>query len=320
MTATRWLAIFVCGAFFGCDGGGPSGEVVPIVRLAGDPTALAVDADNVYVTSSRFESSISWGFIERAPKGGGNPETIAEAAPTTSLVLDEDAVYFMTYDDGPLRVDKGGGVVTAISAVPCAACWDLALDAETIYFTEWFGDEGVVRSIPKEPSSDSTVLASDFGLPLRLVIDETHVYWGNQAGEVWSVAKAGGDSLLLATSAGLADFVALDAEFVYFTSGGRGTGAGRVSRVPKQGGPVEILAEVTNATGAVRGLAIANARVYVGTDEGIVSLPLTGGDTTMLSGTESVGNDIETDGEFIYWISESGNDVHRRAVEGTGGG
>ena len=290
------------------------------MRLAGDPTALAVDADYVYVTSSRFESSVSWGFIERAPKGGGSPETIAETAPTTSLALDGNAVYFMTYDDGPLRVDKVGGAVTAISAVPCAACWDLALDAETIYFTEWFGDEGLVRSIPNAPSSDSTVLASDLGLPLRLVIDETHVYWGNQAGEVWSVAKAGGDSVLLATSTGLADFVALDEEFVYFTSGGRGTGAGRVSRVPKQGGPVEGLAEVTNNTGAVRGLAIANARLYVGTDEGIVSLPVTGDDPILLQGTETVGNDIETDGEFIYWISESGGGVHRRPVEGSGGG
>jgi hypothetical protein len=320
MKATRWLAIFACGATFGCGDDEPSREEPPIVSLAGQPTSLALDADSVYVTSSLFEGSESRGFIERAPKGGGSPETIAEAAPTTSLALDELAVYFMTNRDGPLRVDKVGGTVTAISAVPCAACWDLALDDQTIYFTEWFGDEGFVRSIPNEPNSDSTVLASDFGLPLRLVIDETHVYWGNQVGEVWSVAKAGGGSLLLATSAGLADFLALDEEFVYFTSGGRGTGAGRVSRVPKQGGPVEGLAEVTNNTGGVRGLAIADARLYVGTDEGIVSLPLVGGDGTMLSGTESVGNDIETDGEFIYWISEAGGGVHRRAVEGSSGG
>jgi hypothetical protein len=129
------------------------------------------------------------------------------------------------------------------------------------------------------------------------------VYWGNEAGEIWSVSKQGGDAIRLATGPQPANYICLDENYVYFTSGGTSNNDGRVSRLPKQGGDVTVISELGEY---LHGLAVTNGRVYAGTGTGIHVFATDGAGPALIPGTSSVGNEIAADSDAIYWISDDG--------------
>jgi hypothetical protein len=188
--------------------------------------------------------------------------------------------------------------------------WGIVADADCVYYATWQDMAGYVASTTKD-GVQRAVLASDPGLPLRIIMDLANVYWGNQAGEVWTAPKQGGGApVRLAAGPKPADYLAQDDTHIYFTGGGLWGGApGWVSRVAKQGGEAQTLVEIADFP---QGIAVRAGVVYVGTNEGILTVGTDGAGRSVLEGTASVGNEIAADADAIYWISDSGG-VYRLA-------
>jgi hypothetical protein len=102
---------------------------------------------------------------------------------------------------------------------------------------------------PGKPGPVTSFATSNPGV-YELALDATHVYWvvdgtfGKQ-GEVWRADRATGASEVLAVVPERVYSLTLDAAHVYFvqTIAAIDTGGGSVLRVPKQGGPIEIIAD-----------------------------------------------------------------------------
>ena len=304
-------ALVTCVALSGCGGTDEAGDIEPLVDFGSSnafpqATSLALDADHIYVSAPDGDL----GFIQRLPKTGGPAEQLAELPQRTMQVaVDDSHVYFTDMAGGPRAVSKLGGEVVYIGGGGGGIVWTVAVDATRVYWTRWPGSAtGSIESAAKD-GTDLQVLSTSESLGLRLVVDDSHVFWGDQAGQVWAIPKQGGEAVRLAAESKLADHLALDETYVYFTSGGIPDGDGRVSRVPKTGGEAQALAEID---GYPQGIAVDSGRLYVGTQEGIVSMATDGTDRRLLPGTRSVGNELDNDGEAIYWVSDSGG-VYRLA-------
>lgn len=105
----------------------------------------------------------------------------------------------------------------------------------------------------------------------------------------------------------------LDGAFVYFT----GANTGTLSRVPKSGGAVEVLAR----GGYTAGVAVDEAAVYwTDAEAGLFRTDKAGGDTVALA--RAVGSDegIALDATRVYWaVSPSGGPYQLAQIDKAGG-
>jgi hypothetical protein len=302
------VAVTVLG-FFSCLACGTADDtsIPPLVNLeiankTVQPVSLALDSDNIYVSSQVYDAQLKHlsGVIHRVAKGGGTVLTISnDAQPTQGVAVDDISVYYTDETGGPRSTGKEGGTVKLVGT-DTENVWSVAVDADHVYWTG--ADTGTIGSSTKN-GVDKSVLAADAGQPIRITYDATRVYWCNLAGEVWSVSKQGGDQVKLASGSRPADYIVLDDDYVYFTGGGVATKDGSVSRVPKQGGNSTAIAQLGDSP---QGLALNNGKLYVGTASGIQSFSTDGTDQKLLTGTATVGNDIAVDSDAVYWISDDG--------------
>ncbi|MDI1431843.1 hypothetical protein [Polyangium sorediatum] len=142
----------------------PSGHIVRVPKAGGaieeitPPTTvayhyfaqeLAVDGTNVYWVEP------SAGTLMKVPKEGGTPVVLAkDLADPVSLTLDGDSVYVTlrgkdggSLDErGVLRVPKEGGDVADVARGPQISAFDVAVDAEHVYWTARVVSAGVTAS------------------------------------------------------------------------------------------------------------------------------------------------------------------------------
>jgi len=163
--------------------------------------------------------------------------------------------------------------------------WGVAVDFGYVYWTTWVaqsGELGVIAWADKV-SGEVLALATDQDRPLRLALDETHVYWTNgdrgEGGVLRRVPKSGGDVVTLTAGASPDGFIAVDDLDVYFI----GAGTNDLMAVPKAGGPSTLIAALSVGLGA---MATDGERVYASGTDGIHVVERDGSSVERLAGTE----------------------------------
>jgi sugar lactone lactonase YvrE len=196
-------------------------------------------------------------------------EADAAVAPSSAVILgagpafavdvhvDEQAVYWATCDEVShsaevFRMTLDGRVIVRLLELD-QRVYRIAIDDTHVYAAVYGGDlfEKNTGSIVRVPKLGGTVetLAADLTRPYAIAVDDTHVFFGTSNDEAGlhalsRVVKTGGEPELLVPS--VPGLVALDLDhvFVYFTE----ARAGRISRIYKTGGSVQVISSGWTAT------------------------------------------------------------------------
>ena len=163
------------------------------------------------------------------------------------------------------------------------------------------------------------------GAPLShassIAVDDTDVYWVSGDGTIQRQSKSGGGVTVLGVDAcRTADSVAVDDAYVYWSHGYTGRSCpATVSRMPKPGGPVTVVA--ANFVFPDHGRIVVDDRavyfVAISTDatpiDGSIrsaakvwSVPKDGGTPVAIGGPIARGQPA-TDGRDVYWLSVPGD-------------
>jgi len=215
------------------------GTPITLAALGGYPMGLAVDATNVYLTTTTgcvFSSTGHLGYeLMSIPVDGGTPtrliSELSSDASAHGVAIDNANIYWS-------YVELPAGIYHLSRTEPMLG--------------------GKILKLPLGGGTP-TVLASGFSQPLSVVVDGTNVYFTDNIGyTVMSVPIAGGLPTTLAKSTdGNEPFViAVDANHVYWTHGGQGA---EIRRVPLGGGTPTIVASGLNYPNA---LVIDTTSIY----------------------------------------------------------
>jgi hypothetical protein len=213
----------------------------PVTVLAKDQLGaygIAVDSESVYFAAADH--------IGKVPLGGGTDTTLVAniwsgGANGQSLAIDATTVYFALLDGTVESVPLGGGAVTTLTKSP-GYLYDIALGGDKLYWGSTDNDHnflGTIRSVGIGGGS-SEAIAQHQNLPNAVHLDGTTVYFaGVEVAPLASVPVDGGPVNVLATSASVyPGGITVDEQYVYWTDWINGT----LSRVPKGGGGVTVLA------------------------------------------------------------------------------
>jgi hypothetical protein len=227
------------------------------------------------------------GTVMSEPETGGPITTIALNQDWPyAIAVDDDNVYWTNYDS---QYAPGGGSGTSGSVMkqpltgggtPIALATGLegptaiAIDATNVYFAQSVG--GTIKSVPiaSTGSGPVTVLAT-LQTPYGIAVQNGVVYWTNYGG----------------------------------TTGPNGNSYASVMSISSSGpdaGGAKILTAATNAAGAY-GIAVNATTIFftaqnnTGTATSVESLPLAGGNPTVLAPGQLQATGIAIDGTNIYW-------------------
>jgi hypothetical protein len=195
-------------------------------------------------------------------------------APGYEHATEDAASYFVTY-----RYFSDWGLARTAKA-PTA--WSVPLVVTDGRFSALASDGLHVYIASKSGIGVTTALAGDPLVPFSpgpegapdIAVDGRSVYWLTLGGDVLRLDKdkAGQPPIVLASGVPSLARVALDADFVYFTSGGGASGQGSLLCAPKAGGAITQLA---SGLAGPTGLAVHATGIYVvNHDDGtVVRLP-----------------------------------------------
>lgn len=244
------------------------------------PSALAADASFLYFASGGPEEAETGdrndGYVYRAKPGTSELEAMIPADPDPKALWVDDAhVYWASGgDDDPV-------IPSAIRRVAKAS-----LEVETLV---------------------------EVGYAVSLLGDASTLYFGDGWGEkLYAMPLDGGEPVVLASDAGIPEFLAQDAAHVYWTGG---AATNKVYRVAKSGGEVTVIAE-DEAEPA--GIAVDAEFVYwanVG-DGGVYKAPIAGGQKTLIHQGVSMSG-LALRGSTLFSTDTSGNrSVNAHDLEG----
>ncbi|WP_437787598.1 DUF5050 domain-containing protein [Sorangium sp. So ce1097] len=234
------------------------------------PSALAADASFLYFASGGPEEAETGdrndGYVYRAKPGATELEAMIPADPDPKALWVNDAhVYWASGgDDDPV--------------LPSA-----------------------IRRVDKESLEVETLV--EVGYAVSLIGDASTLYFGDGWGEkLYKMPLEGGEPVVLASDAGIPEFLAQDAEHIYWTGG---AATNKVYKVAKSGGEVTVIAD-NEAEPA--GIAVDAAFVYwanVG-DGGVFKAPIAGGQKTLIHQGVSMSG-LALRGSTLFSTDTSGN-------------
>ena len=216
------------------------------------PKFLTARAGYVYWgEQAAFSETDSPGNVHRRPAGGGAIETLASPYSPRGITADDAHAYWVTWNgqviahdlDSGTSVTWGNGLINAI---------DIDIDPAGVVVAQGGNETSNPGSI--QGFADGGASAPSIGprpnLPSGLRLDGNNVYWAEQgkqdagaAGSINRVSRFGtGSPLVLCQAQASAQFVAVNAKYVYFTAAGLGANDGELRRVLKDGsGTCELL-------------------------------------------------------------------------------
>jgi hypothetical protein len=227
----------VCG--HDCLGGEcTAGQCQAVTLLSGLdwPTRIAVDATNIYWTSSEA------GTVTKMPIAGGSQTVLATGQKgATGIAVDASSVYWATYLNNALTKmpQTGGPFGNLYSAVdPQDGPFAVAVDASNVYWTSFWG--GTVLAMPKKGGAAPTTLFSGANTnPDGVAVDATYLYFsylGNveptDGTTIMKLPLAGGAPTTVTTVPTVVSDIAVDASRIYWTTEYDGT----VVQMPLGGG------------------------------------------------------------------------------------
>lgn len=260
----------------------------PPSESIGQPLGVAVDAKTIYVTDGfrEAEHTPKVGRVLAIPRAGGDIKVLAtttDLAVDAPIAVDDGFVYYTTqfvpkggpYTSHLFRVPIAGGEPEELATAPFIQA--IALDADRVYF-----------------ASDGSIGT------------------GAAAGTIQAVAKTGGAAVTLASDAIAPSGLAISGTDVFYTlAGDRDNATGSVVRVPKAGGPTEVLAQnlpwphaIVAGESAVYWLEYTLVGVDCSPVGDVVKLDLGGGAPVILAGKQPAPTQLALDGATLYWIND----------------
>lgn len=224
------------------------------VLLAPTNNAMFVRYDSGYIYFSEYGTHPEYtdGNISRVPAIGGEVQILVSGERTpTDISFDSEYVYYIAHDAGRImRIKKADLTLeTFMSGLDHPV--RIAVYADSVYFTERDGNK-LWRVFKNGTTHPNYPIAGDH--PFGLALDSEFVYfteWGYplpKTGNIKKVPLEGGNPVTIASM--LQPFlnnIAVDSDYVYYSETPvlyyHGTSLGDIGRVPKDGGPVEPLAE-----------------------------------------------------------------------------
>jgi hypothetical protein len=260
------------------------------------PWGIAVDATQVF-----------WGMQEtgpamRATLAGG---TAAPLGVTSAWTVAVDATDVYTADGAGHIVScpkSGCAGAPRIVATTQASTMGIAVDATTVYWATTGGAS--ILSAPKAGGA-TTTLASG-GYPYEVALDDANVYWTDNDGPIWKVAKTGGSPIKLADQTTVNSFqpmgIAVDGANVYFD-----TSDGKIWQVSKACGGAPLLL-ASDAGNEPWGLAVDEAAVYYASQQNgtVESVPIGGGCVTTLGSASGGATGVAVDATSVYFTAAAG--------------
>ncbi|HEX3344823.1 MAG TPA: hypothetical protein VHS09_09640, partial [Polyangiaceae bacterium] len=223
-----------------------------------------------------------------------------------TVAIDATDVYMADGAGNIVSCPKSGcgGAPTIVSAGAGSTTMGIAVDATTVYWATLGG--ATILAAPKAGGGPTRTLATG-GYPYEVALDDTYVYWTDNDGPIWKVAKTGGPPIQIADPTTVDSFgpmgIAVDGANVYFE-----TSDGKIWQASKTCGGAIVLA--SDAGNEPWGLAVDDAAVYYasGATGAVESVPIGGGCVTRLasvpSNTGSIG--VAVDASSVYFTGAAG--------------
>jgi hypothetical protein len=213
-----------------------------------------------------------------------------------AIAVDSTHVYWANAGKAAVRrVPKAGGAIETLWESADTGAYALALDATHAYF----GTVGGIGRVPKAGGAADTLETGDW--PKWIAVDADAVYFQTDA-RVGRVPK-GGDAGIAAGLGGGGEIggAAIDDGFLYWVQ------QDGVRRVPKKGGPTELLAR---GTFRFTKLALGPADVFWGDAllEAIFAVPKAGGPVRFVAHAWNIaGRELVTEGADLFVVGSSGS-------------
>jgi hypothetical protein len=121
-----------------------------------------------------------FGRIVRMSKDGTTVTTLVDnlPGPPLAFAVDEDTLYWSTFEGGITRADLDGSHVALLESTPASS---IAVDAHAVYFTTSgaSGSYHAIGSLQKVPKTGGTpeTIASGLDSPGKIALHGGNVYW-----------------------------------------------------------------------------------------------------------------------------------------------
>jgi uncharacterized repeat protein (TIGR03803 family) len=302
----------VCSASSACNSGTCRDTLISGVS---DPTAIAVDATNLYFTDSVAGTVMKAALNGDAPStlGSGQTTPLAIAVDATSVYWANEGTTANSYTDGSImKVALGGGTPITLASGQSYA-QTIAVDATGVYWANAgaTSSDGTIMQVALDGGTPIT-LASGQSNSLGIAIDATSVYWVNAGttsngnlvddGSVMKLPLGGGTPTTLASAQFGPGAIAVDGTSVYWAT------TGTVFKVPLSGGTPVTLASAQSDPWlmAVDGTSVYWTNFYGGS---VVKVPLDGGTVVTLASGQNNAEGIAVDATNVYFTNYDGADV-----------
>ena len=236
-------------------GGTPIEMVVNDWNHVLSPTGMGVDATHIFwITFSSYAGDETGGIVMRLAKSGGSAERIAHTPGTAfAAAFDPSHIYYVDGADHsaskPMihvrRVPKAGGAASSLTLLEHSAN-GMVTDGKLLFLAtyDWGDGPGTPWRLFNLDPRTSKFSALGFGGSEAMAVDDTYIYWADDAGVVSRMNKRGGIAEKICTGpVGAVDLVA-DETALYWTTRESGRGKAWVShvmKVPKTGGePIQM--------------------------------------------------------------------------------
>ena len=218
----------------------------PVAVAQNRPFDVAVDAHSVYWSNRGREGSAE-GSLMTIPRAGGTPSILASGqAGPVSIALDGGELFWANYSSGEVsKVATTGGPISVLATQPdhAGGLIGIALDATSIYFTN--RNRGVVWGLARAGGA-ARILAMAPN-PRQIVAFGDRIFWTSENGQVDTAEIAGNSFATIADAQNDPYDIAVDHEFLYWTSTGNGTvmrtaldGSGQLAIATDQASPYGI--------------------------------------------------------------------------------
>lgn len=215
------------------------GGTAVTLASAQQPGDVKVNATTVYwsleLNAGIYSVPIDGGSVSPNLEQGNNFTNID----ATELILTSADIYFGGGNTGVAYIPLGGGVPQPVGGGQPGAPFELASDANNVYFTAKNG-AGEVAYVSLSTGQPTVLVYDGAVTPRGVAVDSTYVYWLDQAGgTVNRVPIAGGTSTTLATGQASPTGLAYDSGNLYWTNY---VANGSVMKMPAVGGCMQPIA------------------------------------------------------------------------------
>jgi len=293
------------GASAECLGDCFAGPVVQLAHAEGNAKGLVLDDTSVYWAAATAQA------IVITPKGGGPSEEIqTPGAGPYRVAANATDVYFTSNVGNYVgRLDKATREIEIVlAAEPDPEV--IALADDGLYFVDQ--SEGTLRRASFDGTSVET-LASGLFAGGDMAFDETSLYYADSGrGEIHALDRVSLQDRLLASGRAAPNSLVLRGDELYFLELGtqdNGYADGRLARMPRDGGVIEVLLDGLDAPD---GLAVDASSVFISTRgvgmngyRGRVVRRSDDGTTRTLADNQAEAFAIAVDDEAVYWTTDA---------------